>query len=259
MENKGMGLFHSPEEKMVAVLGKAFHQKYMNNGVVDKGFAVMSDKRLYLRGKCYNTIEGKSGAGRYHKTNREKDIEVKDVISMDFEEGSGTLWIVLSLVVLLLAPVVCYLAFLVLEDRLIDYVSQTGNASTKYINEYVNSRVRIMIILLAVVFVSLLIYCAYMYIKSSKAYITIQYVGGGTAFLQKWYTDDEVEEFENLLHQIRDGATARSNMAVASRPETIPIQKASVADEISKLNELLAQGILSQEEFDKAKKELLGL
>ena len=259
MENKGMGLFHSPEEKMVAVLGKAFHQKYMNNGVVNKGFAVMSDKRLYLRGKCYNIIEGKSGAGRYHKTNKEKDIEVKDVIGMDFEEGSGTLWIVLSLVVLLLAPVVCYLAFLVLEDRLIDTVSQTGNASTQFINEYVNSRVRSMIILLLVVFVSLLIYCAYMYLKSSKAYIAIQYVGGGTAFLQKWYTDDEVEEFENLLHQMRDKAAIDNNIAVASKRGTVPSQKGSVADEISKLNELLAQGIISQEEFDKAKKGMLGL
>ena len=259
MKNESMGLFRTPEERMVAVLGKVNHQKYMNNRAICKGFAVMSDKRLYLRGKCYSVTESKNGAGRYHKTNKEKDIEMKDVIGIDYEQNSGTLWIVLSLVVLLLAPIVCYMAYLVLEDRLIDYVSQMGTASINYINEYVNTRVRSMIIFLVVVFVSLVMYCAYMYIKSSKAYITIQYVGGRTAFLQNWYTDDEIEEFETSLHQIRDKAMTDNNIAAASKFGTIPTQRASVAEEISKLNELLAQGILSQEEFDKAKKELLGL
>lgn len=257
MENRSKGLFfRSPEEKMVAVLGGQYYQKYVNNKTVNKGFAVMSDKRLYLRGKCYNITEGKSGAGSYQKTHKEKDIDIRDVIGIGFEEGSGNLWIILSLVVLLFAPIACYIAFLTLEDYVIEHASEIG---TRYLEEYINVRAQSMLILGAVVFVSLLIYCAYMYAKNARAYITIQYVGGATAFLQRWYAANEVAKFEDLFHKIKDSVTTVNNKVVVSKPETIPTQKASVADEISKLNDLLAQGVISQEEFDKVKKGLLGI
>ena len=42
-------------------------------------------------------------------------------------------------------------------------------------------------------------------------------------------------------------------------PQTTVVQQASAADELKKFKELLDSGIISQEEFDAKKKQLLGL
>lgn len=117
-----------------------------------------------------------------------------------------------------------------------------------------------------VVFIILLVlgalfwfYSIYMSIKETRTYITIQYAGGIVAFRQTWYSDSDMEQFQNFVHITKDSVISENSKTIASKAEIFSTQKASVADEIFKLNELLAQGILSQEEFDKAKKELLGL
>ena len=46
---------------------------------------------------------------------------------------------------------------------------------------------------------------------------------------------------------------------LASKPQTAPAAAASAADELKKFKELLDMGVISQEEFDEKKKQLLGL
>lgn len=44
-------LFDS-NEKIVSVLGINTIQKFLSTGILGNGFAVLSEKRLYFRGKC---------------------------------------------------------------------------------------------------------------------------------------------------------------------------------------------------------------
>jgi hypothetical protein len=59
--------------------------------------------------------------------------------------------------------------------------------------------------------------------------------------------DDIIADFDAVLHSIR---VKKSGGAV---------QQTSAADELKKFKELLDMGVITQEEFDAKKKQLLGL
>lgn len=71
-----------------------------------------------------------------------------------------------------------------------------------------------------------------------------------------WFLENRDEVFNSLSDLIRDYQIQKSD--VASK-ETNVIQQLSGADELKKYKDLLDQGIISQEEFDAKKKQLLGL
>ena len=111
------------------------------------------------------------------------------------------------------------------------------------------------------------IYCCYRYVKSQRTCVIIQHAGGAIAFDKNWYTDDEIEQFQQLIILAKDKVLAENdNSSIATTMETTlssmmdkanAMKNISIADEIAKLNDLLTKGIITQEEFDKAKKELL--
>lgn len=65
-------LFDS-NEKIVSVLGINTIQKFLSTGIFGNGFAVLSEKRLYFRGKCL------------YKKYEEKAVYLKDVTGTGFE------------------------------------------------------------------------------------------------------------------------------------------------------------------------------
>lgn len=110
------------------------------------------------------------------------------------------------------------------------------------------------------------LYSFYRYQKSKYTFFYIQHAGGVIGLDKDWYTDDEIEQFQKLLYLAKDKALEKSNKAVStSREATVSstmdkspsVGQISIADEILKLNDLMVKGIISQEEFEKAKKELL--
>lgn len=110
------------------------------------------------------------------------------------------------------------------------------------------------------------LYSYYRYQKSKYTFFYIQHAGGVIGLDKDWYTDDEIEQFQQLLYLAKDKALEKSNKAasvsleatVSSLVDKSPsADRISVADEILKLNDLMLKGIISQEEFEKAKKELI--
>ena len=63
---------------------------------------------------------------------------------------------------------------------------------------------------------------------------------------------------DEILKQIKAFVEEAKEKASSNQGQTI-IQQASAADELKKFKELLDMGIITQEEFDAKKKELLGL
>lgn len=120
------------------------------------------------------------------------------------------------------------------------------------------------VILLVILLVIFQIFCFFMYERSKISIITIQYAGGEIGFDKKWFTQQEIELFEKQIHLAKDKAVEASNNAVANKLQaavanmTQPAPSSnSKADELSKLVDLLQKGALTQEEFDKMKKELI--
>lgn len=68
-ERKISQLFMSQNERLVAVLGKDYYEKYLEKGKCPEAFAIISDKRLYSFGRSYDI--GTNLFGK--KTVREKN------------------------------------------------------------------------------------------------------------------------------------------------------------------------------------------
>ena len=85
--------------------------------------------------------------------------------------------------------------------------------------------------------------------------IAIATSAGRIKFLAIANRDDIHKEISNLI------ADRQNTIKMSSVPETVIKQEVakSNADELKKFKELLDQGIISQEEFDAKKKQLLGL
>lgn len=94
--------------------------------------------------------------------------------------------------------------------------------------------------------------------------ITIQYAGGEIGFGKKWFTQQEIDLFEKQIRVAKDKAVEASDNAVANKlQEAVSNMTQSVtasnskADELSKLADLLQKGAITQEEFEKMKKDLI--
>ncbi len=76
----------------------------------------------------------------------------------------------------------------------------------------------------------------------------ISFAGGKIAFKASNYSEQEIQEFQKALRTAKDNYTEAPKVAVS----------ASGADELKKYKELLDAGVISQAEFDDAKKKILG-
>ena len=88
--------FISRDEKYIASLGNGYIMNFLTNKSTKKGFAFITNKRVYFKGSCL------SGRGRaLVKTNEERTVDVKNIT------GSGFIYkrywgIVIALVITLL-------------------------------------------------------------------------------------------------------------------------------------------------------------
>lgn len=102
------------------------------------------------------------------------------------------------------------------------------------------------------------------YDRSKVSLITVQYVGGEIGVDRDWFDEQEIQLFERQLQVAKDSVIEAGETAVVNKlQEAVSTLKQPVmaqtskADEILKLTELLEKGVISQEEFEKIKKELI--
>jgi len=73
-ENKFSKFFMEPTEKFICALGNSFLKNFLLDGSINYGFAVVSDKRVYFKGRCF-TLAG----WKYRLVQEERVVDVKDV------------------------------------------------------------------------------------------------------------------------------------------------------------------------------------
>ena len=67
-------LFMEPNETFICALGKYYLNQYLEKGQMRKGFAFASDKRIYLKGKCFS-----SNGRKYKRTQETRVVDIQDV------------------------------------------------------------------------------------------------------------------------------------------------------------------------------------
>ncbi|MCR4933537.1 MAG: SHOCT domain-containing protein [Lachnospiraceae bacterium] len=76
---KFAGYFVSQDEQYISSLGNGYIMNFLASGTLKRGFAVISNKRVYFRGSCYSG-QGKSLV----KTDEERTVDIKDVTGSGF-------------------------------------------------------------------------------------------------------------------------------------------------------------------------------
>ena len=249
-ERKIKKLLLSQHERVIAVLGKKYSEQYLKTEKCSHGFAVVSDEKIYCFGKSYNIRNNIFGKRSPRKTEQSKTIDIKDVTSIGDSVFHYRFWQIESIVCLAL---IIFAIICVLDGM------QTGGQQKSEVEWFITdicAATSVMVIPLLLIGMLLrLILCAISKIKM----ITVQYNGGEIAFDIADFEVEEIDDFRKKLQSVIDKAVeerhkveqAVSPMARQSTPHN------GKADELVKMADLLSKGLISQEEFDKMKKELI--
>jgi hypothetical protein len=90
------GIFAEPTERYIASLGNGYIINFLANSSLASGFAVISNKRVYFKGKCYYKEDGK-----LKKSFEERTVDLKDVTGTGYTRVNPTHLLITALVSLL--------------------------------------------------------------------------------------------------------------------------------------------------------------
>lgn len=218
-------MFVDTNEQQIAVLGGNYLSNFLATGSIEKGFCVLSDKRVYFRGKCYY----KSG-GDYKARSEERMVDVKDITGTGFAETR-----LFGLKILAIAS----LAWVLIISLLV--------FTSKYLVDGWMAMYFLMGPLPAI-----LVWAAYFFIRLKVFEIT--FAGGHIAFKASQYDAAEMQNFQKSVRKAKDNYTPAPQYIVNT--PTAPLNR-STADELAKLKNLLDTGAISQEEYEQLKTEAL--
>lgn len=209
-------IFLNSNEEFICALGNDYLQNFLAGGGLTKGFAVLSDKRVYFKGKCFV----KNGI-RYSKSTEERIVDVKDVTGSGFI-NKNPIW----------ALVVSIYFFICIF--------------TLFLNAIVHTDSKYLVLMFFNAAFSGIFYYIYKSLKHN--FFQIQYAGGVIAFETKWYGVDEAQKFQKALRLEKD--------KYEKSKERISNDKNSSADELKKYSELLNSGAITQDEFKTIKERI---
>lgn len=245
--------FASRDEKYIASLGNGYIMNYLTKGSMSKGFAYISNKRVYFKGSCL------SGNGKkLVKTDEERTVDIKNITGSGFiYHRQWEMYMILVLLLALLVGAFCWLEFASELPNLESVVSrlQDGNEVEKY--EIVSTASITTIFITAAISIILLFK---KYFLGRKTLFRIEYAGGCIAFDVSFYAKAEIDDFQKQLRRTKDYAEETNTVkTVTVETPTQTSLQSSVADDLRKYADLLKDGLISQEEYDAMKKKVLGL
>lgn len=259
--NKLAQYFVNRDEKYISSLGNGYIMNYLARGSLSRGFAVISNKRVYFRGSCF------SGQGKaLIKTSEERTVDIKDVTGSGFiyKRYVGLLLGLITAFFVFVAGIVVIAGIEMIPSLYFVESYQQMDKMTKYDQQRVEQyqRMAIATSLIIGVFLSFAISCFLVfldYLKKRKTMFQIQYAGGCIAFNVSYYAKAEIDDFQKQLRRTKDLAEESTpKITVAESPLQSSTQN-SVPDELRKYADLLKEGLISQEEYDAMKKKILNL
>lgn len=94
--------FMSPKEKFVCALGNGYLMNFLAGGFLGNGFAVISDKRVYFKGKSYEVGEKKLKVRTTAST-----VDLKDVTGTEVRTVKHIELLILGWICVVLGVILC--------------------------------------------------------------------------------------------------------------------------------------------------------
>ncbi len=208
--------FVNKNERLISTLGNSYIQNFISTGILSKGFSFITDKRVYFQGKSYNVFYNNNGNPKIVKNSRSQIVDLKDVTGTEIKHYNPIHYLIIAIVFF------------------IGLIFTLSFGRNFYIFGYY-----IIPIILAYVF---------LYFKNKISLISIQYAGGEIAFDIRWFSQNEIDNFQKQLRLAKDNVVdnpVNNNYNVSS------------ADELIKYGQLLQKGLISPEEYQNIKSNLL--
>lgn len=235
-------IFTSPKERFIGSLGNSYLTSFITSGFIGRGFAVLSDKRVYFRGNMIN-IEGK----KLIRRQTSKAVDLKDVTGTGVQTFSNLAPAVVCFVILLFT----FISFAVLATT----APSSSSTSAYFVTGFLSS-------------LPFLIGGIVGLVLGRKTLFQIEFAGGCIAFEVKLYGFQACESFQKMLRTAKDNAVEEAEnaaaeavrsavSAVAAVPAAPQPAASSAADELMKYAELLEKKLITEEEFAKAKADIL--
>lgn len=232
--DKFKNLFAEPTEKYLSSIGNGYIINFLAGNSFASGFSVISNKRVYFKGKCYYKENSK-----LKKSIEERTVDLKDV--------TGTGYISVNPIYLLVAACISLFVFIVMLILAFTFRDVDGVWN---------------VILGVLSFASFIGFplSSTLYILKHKTLFEIAFAGGKIAFDTYLYSKSEIDEFQKQLRRAKDSIVEAAPQIVATPSVQSPIMtnsKLGIADELKKYADLLEQKLITQQEFDDVKKKLL--
>lgn len=176
-DSEFVGIFVEPDENYIGSLGDCYLNSFLTSQKIKRCIALLSDKRVYLRGNMID-ING----GKFSRTNIQKTIDLEDITGTGFIYVSAKLW------KLILAFLLGLLALLFLGCFLLEELE--GSSIFQVLVSLVSSIPTILLIV--------------SYIKARKTLFFIEYAGGCIKFDASIYGLAESQDFEKQIRRAKN-------------------------------------------------------
>ena len=236
LEQKIRESFIEPDEKLVDMLGTNTVKTFFSTGALGNGFAILSDKRMYFKGRCFV----RAGKGFFKKM-EERVVDLNDITGTGFVHNKNVIMSTLYRIIFILScmywPAWPFWGI---------YYA-TGKQWAKKVAWCIQC-------LLPLMPLFYILDRAFNY-----SLFEVSYAGGGIAFDLTWITKADSDNFQKSLQKAKSEYKKKAYQEPIYgyppvndyRPET------AIPEQIKAYKELLDSGALTQEEFDAKKKELL--
>ena len=238
-ERKISQLFMSQNERLVAVLGKDYSEKYLEKGKCPEAFAIISDKRLYSFGRSYDIGTNLFGKKTVRENKQSKTIDLKDITGTWEGSYRPICWLMVGIIhlILVIAGIIAGMILAVEQDTPTEALIMFG--------------------FIPVLLFFMIIYII-IHIVSKIRVLAVQYNGSEMGFDMAYFTTEEIDDFQRNLRIAKDKVIeSNRNTEQTVSPMMQGTPHNGKADELVKMADLLSKGLISQEEFDKMKKELI--
>lgn len=172
-DNKYAKIFVESDENYLGSLGNGYLNSFLTNRGIKRCVALLSDRRLYLRGQMVDINNGKMGL-----INRQQTIDLEDITGTGFIYASPQIWKLILAVMLFGVGFLCSMG--------------------------TDESIRSIIISIVGAFWISAILLMVSYIKNRNTFFVIEYAGGCIKFDASIYGLAESQDFEKQIRRAKN-------------------------------------------------------
>ena len=221
-------ILSSSKEKIVAVLGAATGKQLLSTGEAKGGCAILSDKRLYIKGTCFRKKRNLLIPKR-----EETILDVKDITGTGHFKQDVS-WMKIVGIICIAIALISFMIF----DR--------ENSQEK-----VNEEVAMFLLIVYMVSAAAAIILLLLYKRCHADIFRIVCAGDVIGLNATYIPRNEWEFFQNCIRQQKD------SLEETDKRDPKPEEKNDLPEQLQKYKALLDNGSITQQEYDVLKKKLL--